>query len=249
MEKNAYAEMFSVEDKHWWYVGLHDLVVSLSNTLLPQVFLKILDVGCGTGRLLSILNQAGHEAEGLDYSEEALSYCHKRGLQNVFKADINEWVPKQGHYDLITAFDVLSHETVKNEPQILKSLKSGLKENGLIFLNYPAFPILRRRHDKVVMMSRRYTKKTLNKILNEAGLTPILCSYRLPYAYFILLILRSLEFFESDQQKSKSDIATVPVDFVNNTLIKANKIENRIIARGYSIPFGSSLFAVSKKMI
>jgi hypothetical protein len=33
MQKNAYEEMFSVEDKHWWYVGLHDLVLVLSNRL------------------------------------------------------------------------------------------------------------------------------------------------------------------------------------------------------------------------
>jgi SAM-dependent methyltransferase len=247
MEKNAYDEMFAVEDKHWWYVGLHDLVILLSNTLFPQRSLKILDVGCGTGGLLSVFNQAGYETEGLDYSEDALEYCHKRGLSNVFKADINDWVPKPNSYDLITAFDVLSHEWVRDEIQVLKSLRNGLKDGGLIMLNYPAFPILRRKHDQVVMMSRRYTKKSLNKNLEEAGLVPVLYSYRLPHAYFSLLALRFFEAFKPKKQNAKSDIASIPAEFVNIALIKANKLENRAIAQGFSIPFGSSLFVVSKK--
>jgi hypothetical protein len=32
MKKNAYSEMFAVEDTHWWYVILHDLVNLLSDT-------------------------------------------------------------------------------------------------------------------------------------------------------------------------------------------------------------------------
>jgi hypothetical protein len=59
-----------------------------------------------------------------------------------------------------------------------------------------------------------------------------------------------LRFFEplgTDKRDTKSDIANIPAEFVNNALIKANKLENRAIAQGFSIPFGSSLFVVSKK--
>jgi hypothetical protein len=136
---------------------------------------------------------------------------------------------------------------VRDEIQVLESLRNGLMDSGLIMLNYPAFPILRRKHDKVVMMGRRYTKKSLNKILEKAGLDPVLCSYRLPHAYFTLLILRFFESLGTDKRDTKSDIANIPAEFVNNALIKANKLENRAIAQGFSIPFGSSLFVVSKK--
>jgi SAM-dependent methyltransferase len=247
MEKNAYDEMFAVEDKHWWYVGLHNLVVLLINELLPQRQLKILDVGCGTGGLLSIINNLEHEVQGLDYSEDAIDYCQKRGLENVFKADINEWKPGQNTYDVITSFDVLSHEWIKDEPQILKALANGLKDQGLIMLNYPAFPILRRKHDRVVMMRKRYTKKTLVPILSEAGLSPVVLSYRVPHAFFILLLLRALESFKTTKQDAQSDIATTPSEFINNALIQAIWLENRAIARGFSLPIGSSLFAVARK--
>ena len=248
MNKNAYEEMFAVEDSHWWYVGLHDLVTVISNRLFPPEHIKILDVGCGTGGLLSILSRAGHEVEGLDFSDDALSFCHKRGLQNVFKADINEWKPNQNAYNLITSFDVLSHEWITDEVKILKSLADGLKENGLIMLNYPAFPILRRRHDKVVMMRKRYTKKVLTQMLSKASLEPVIFSYRVPHAFIVLLMLRLFESFKTDQQESQSDIATIPSEVFNNALTYAIKLENQAIARGLPIPFGSSLFVAARKI-
>jgi len=249
MNKNAYEEMFAVEDKHWWYVGLHDLAVLLINEFLPQGQLKILDVGCGTGGLLSIISKLGHDVEGLDYSEDALYYCHKRGLKNVFKADINEWEPGQKLYDVITSFDVLSHEWIKDEAQIIKALAKSLKDQGMIMLNYPAFPILRRRHDRVVMMRKRYTKKTLVHLLSEASLTPTVLSYRVPHAFFVLLLLRILESLTTTRRESQSDIATTPSELINNALIQVIKFENRAIARGFSFPLGSSLFAIARKTV
>lgn len=248
MNKNAYEEMFAVEDSHWWYVGLHDLVLVLAKKLLPQQHLKILDAGCGTGGLLSALSTVGYEVEGLDFSDHALSLCHKRGLQNVFKADINEWEPNHNVYDLITSFDVLSHEWVTDEVKILKSLANGLKENGLIMLNYPAFPILRRQHDKVVMMRKRYTKRSLVQMLSKASFEPIIFSYRIPHAFIILLLLRFYESFRTDHQDSQSDIATTPPILINNILTKTIKVENQVIALGVSIPLGSSLFVAARKI-
>ena len=248
MKKNAYTEMFAVEDSHWWYVGLHDLVSLLSKKLFPNQTLEILDAGCGTGGLLSILTSAGHAVEGMDYSEDALNLCRERGLKKVFKADINDWTPKPDSYDLVVSMDVLCHKWVHDEIEVLKSFASGLKENGLIMLNYPAFPILSRHHDEVVMIRERYTKKILNKYLSESGLAPVILSYRLPHAFLFLIFLRIYEASRKNSSEAKSDIADIPSKFVNQLLILINKIENQIIARGFSIPFGSSLFVVARKV-
>ena len=193
----------------WWYIGLHDLIVLLTNTLLPKEQLDILDVGCGTGGLLSIFNQTGHKTEGLDHSEDALFFCHERGLEHVFKADVNDWIPNSNSYDLIISLDVLCHEWVHDEIKVLRSMAHGLKNTGLLMLNYPAFPILKRHHDSVVMIQRRYTKESLKKILLEAGLSPVLISYRLPHAFIYLLLLRIYENGKRSNAEEKSDIADI----------------------------------------
>ena len=247
MKKNAYSEMFSVESRHWWYVGLHDLIPLLAERQFPGQSLAILDAGCGTGGLLSTLTGRGHQVEGFDFSEDAVDFCHQRGLEYVFKANINEWRPVSGAYDLITIMDVLCHDWVPDEVKVLQSMSEGLKENGLILLNYPAFPMLGRHHDEVVMIRERYTKKSLKKILAEAKLSPVLLSYRLPHAFLILALLRQYEKLRKEHQPAKSDIADIPPVFVNNLLIQWIKIENRLIAHKFPIPFGSSIFVVAQK--
>ena len=247
MKKNAYNEMFAVEDRHWWYVGLHDLVLLLAKELFSNRTLKILDAGCGTGGLISVLSRARHQVEGIDYSEDAIAFCHKRGLEKVFKADINSWIPTPNSFDLIVSMDVLCHKWVHNEILVLKTLAGGLKNNGLMMLNYPAFPILNRHHDEVVMIRERYTKKTLNKYLSDAGLEPVVLSYRLPLAFIFLLFLRIYEAVKANTLEAKSDIANIPSQIINQALLKIVKLENQAIAHGISIPFGSSLFVVVKK--
>ena len=239
--------MFAVEDTHWWYVGLHDLVTLLCNTQFFQKPLRILDAGCGTGGLLAILSGAGHHVEGFDLSDDALKFCRARGLVNIFKADINDWTPVPGSYDVITLMDVLYHEWVHDEVKVLKALSAGLRENGLIMANYPAFPILRRQHDRVVMTRERYIKRTLKIYLAEAGLAPVILSYRLPHAFLFLLLLRMYEALRKSNTEAKSDIAKVPSSLINEALVKICRLENRLIAQGVSIPFGSSLFVVAKK--
>lgn len=237
--------MFTVESNHWWYVGLHDLIQVLAKIYLGNHPLDILDAGCGTGGLLLSLKDNGHHVEGFDFSDEAIELCRKRGIENLSKADINHWRPEPNSYDLITIMDVLCHDWVIDEIQVLRSAKSGLKKNGLIMLNYPAFRILGRHHDQVVMIRERYTKNMLERILFEAELSPIVMSYRLPHAYCVLLFLRVYEIIRKNSPKDKSDIANIPSDFVNGFLSLLNILENKLIARGYSLPFGSSLFVVA----
>ncbi len=248
MKPSAYNEMFAVEDKHWWYVVLHDLVTLLCKTQFSQQPVKILDAGCGTGGMLSLLSEAGHKVEGFDFSEHALNYCHQRGLDKVFQADINTWTPVPASYDVITLIDVLYHEWVLDEIKVLQTLATGLKANGVIMANYPAFPVLRRHHDKVVMTRERYTKSALKASYAKAGLAPILLSYRLPHAFFTILALKVYESFRKNIVEAKSDVAETPSNFVNDMLIKIGKFENRLIAHGFSMSLGSSLFVVAKKL-
>ena len=97
------------------------------------------------------------------------------------------------------------------------------------------------------MIHRRYTKEALTKILLEAGLSPVLISYRLPHAFIYLLLLHVYERGRNGNLETKSDIANIPPKFINQALIQLNKLENRMIAHGFSIPLGSSLFVVARK--
>ena len=245
MQESAYDDLFNAEDKHWWYLGLYDLVQLSCRRLFIERSLRILDLGCGTGGLLNILANNGYKVKGVDISENALAYCRKRGLKRLILANLNDWSPETDRYDVITCMDVLYHDWIKDEVQILKSLSNGLKREGILILNLPAFPILQRGHDNVVMGKRRYTKSMIYNNLSRSQLVPILFTYRLPHAYFPLLLKRLLEVVRGRTAHS-SDIKDISC--FNPVLYAVNRLENRIILNGLSLPFGTSVFVIARKM-
>lgn len=57
---------------------------------------RVLDVGCGAGRIGLHLQEQGHEVVGIDVSQRAIEICHERGLRDARVLDIA---------DVGTAFD------------------------------------------------------------------------------------------------------------------------------------------------
>src|ERR1043165_9039852 len=85
MQQHTYAIMDEVEGSHWWFVGRRKILESfldgiVSRLATPDSRLRILDVGCGTGANIEMLSQYG-DAEGVNVSDDALEFCHKKGLK------------------------------------------------------------------------------------------------------------------------------------------------------------------------
>ena len=71
-----------------WHYGL--VAQSWANAVSEAPYFKklietsgqpALDLGCGSGRLLLHLLQAGLDADGCDYSEDMLAVCRKQAAQ------------------------------------------------------------------------------------------------------------------------------------------------------------------------
>jgi len=100
---------------------------------------SILDVGCGTGRLVEFLNKNGYEACGCDISEEVLKIAQKLNPNKIKKGQAQKLPYPKNLFDMVTAISVLEHLT-KNEAKlfILES-KRVLRKNGLLFIITPNF--------------------------------------------------------------------------------------------------------------
>lgn len=70
----------------------------------------VLDVGCGSGALLSELSRRGVRGMGLEYSEAALAYCRRRNL-HVLKFDLESGnsLHLKGSFDLVITLEVAEH--------------------------------------------------------------------------------------------------------------------------------------------
>src|SRR3989339_1941512 len=113
--------------------------------------LKIIDIGCGTGRHSIELTKRGYQITGIDLSESQLKRAKEKageqGLQIVFERHDARTLPFKGEFDLALmlcegAFPLM--ETDEMNFEILKNATKVLKNNGkLIFTTLNGlFPLI-----------------------------------------------------------------------------------------------------------
>ena len=65
---------------------------------------RVLDIGCGAGRVGLYLQNKGHDVLGIDVSPGALEVCRQRGFTNTQLMSITQITQKMGVFDTIVLF-------------------------------------------------------------------------------------------------------------------------------------------------
>ncbi|HIJ96625.1 MAG TPA: class I SAM-dependent methyltransferase [Desulfuromonadales bacterium] len=246
-----YSRMYEAEERHWWYVGLHKLIMAAVQRESARLGrpLTIFDAGCGTGRLCQLLTAQGHTVSGCDFSEEALRLCRLRGVTDTFPADLNSIELDEESYDVITSIDVLYHRGVSDDAAVMRRLQRALKPGGLLILNLVAHEFLRSSHDIAVHTRERYTRGILCQRLQSAGFTIASSTYRVSLLFPLIVAYRLLSqsavHSGADPVAVASDVA-MPPPMINSLLLKVIDVENMILTLT-SLPFGSSVFVAARK--
>jgi ubiquinone/menaquinone biosynthesis C-methylase UbiE len=232
--------MRSVEDDHWWYHALRARVLERL-ALLPADF-NLLDAGCGSGGMLARIREKFPRATliGFDVSEHALSLTSDRMLGAQLVRGSADQLPFEDQaFDVVLSLDVIYHRDV-NDREALREMHRALRVGGLLIVNVPAFNFLRGSHDVAVQTARRYTRTQLARLLNETGFA----IERLTYWNMILLPAVAVMRWASRGQ-THSDLAP-PSRLTNGTLGAIAQFE-LALGRRFSLPFGTSLFAIARK--
>jgi SAM-dependent methyltransferase len=250
METSEYQLMYEAEDRHWWYLGLHDLVIERVRAEGQKQGrrLNILDAGCGTGRLCQLMEHFG-TTTGCDVHPVALEATASRGIRRVFHCDLMEDPLGTGVYDLITSIDVLYHLMIGNESVVLRNIFNALKPGGLLILQVAAFEVLRGQHDIAVHTRHRYQSEEVRHLLQDTGFNVELASYRLSPHFLPAFLWRQLSKVlpKPRTDKATSDVAKNCPTFLNSLLTQYLKVENRLLTAGLRLPFGMSFFATARK--
>lgn len=118
--------------------GIHPLFLEFigqSDFKLKQV----LDIGCGTGKYLKILQSAGFKTDGIDSSETAIEMT--RSLlghdSNILLADMFDFEIPKNQYDLIISISTIHHGAKINIQSLINKIHDSLLDNGSIFITVP----------------------------------------------------------------------------------------------------------------
>jgi SAM-dependent methyltransferase len=239
--------MFRFEDGYWWYRGLHELVRSYVDIHKKQKGkgpLVIFDAGCGTGRMMELLDSYG-TVTGIDLSEDAIALCRERGVKNAATGDLNTWDGEPDYYDVIISNDVIYNAGVEDDNAVVRKFYRALKPGGIMILNLPAFELLRRRHDIAVSGIRRYRKQKTLKQLKTVGFKTVRCGYRLA-PLFVVMLLQKILVEPFQKGDPASDLNPLPSP-INRLLLAFHRLDNHLFRAGLSLPLGSSLFVVCRK--
>lgn len=95
---------------------------------------RLLDVGCGAGTILQAARRAGWEAEGLEVSRPAAEHVRAEGFK-VFCGELAEARYPDGHFDVVTASEVLEH--LSDPAPLLEEVARILRPGGLFWATTP----------------------------------------------------------------------------------------------------------------
>jgi SAM-dependent methyltransferase len=171
MDRAVYDRMAEIDADHWWFKARRRIIARLIETFRPKPGpLKILEVGCGTGSNLSLLQNYG-VVDAIEPDDGARALAERRSGLTIKGGYLPHGVPlEDGYYDLIVLFDVLEH--IPEDVPALSALRDKLAPGGRILVTVPAMPSLWSAHDVAHHHQRRYTKATLTRVFRESGLTP-----------------------------------------------------------------------------
>lgn len=232
--------MAETEDEHWWFVGRRMIIEQQLSALGLPSGAAILEVGAGTGGNLKMLSRYG-AVSAMEMHPFAREHATRRSGIEVAEGYLPGNVPFSGKkFDLICLFDVLEH--VREDADSLIVLKELLSSRGKIIITVPAYPLLWSDHDVALHHFRRYTRRSLRKVIETSGLRVQKLSN---FNTFLFPVATAARGVASLLGTSSSPGSKMPSPLVNKLLLSIFSAERHILARA-GLPFGLSLVAVAE---
>lgn len=158
-----------VIQRHFWEVARYEFILRLiaGNVPSPEF---VADIGCGDCFVLQALAKQFPDSKfiGTDTAltenmiEKLTAHSKNMTLFREF-----EQIPGEKK-NLLLLLDVLEH--VSDEKRFLHSLYKFLDRESKIIVTVPAFQALFTDHDRYLKHFRRYNRKELEQVLENAGL-------------------------------------------------------------------------------
>lgn len=239
-----YQAIFDVQSDHFWFRARTAMIARLVNAFVHQDKRRsFLEVGCGTGIVLSAMRELGFRVTGLDVNQTALTYARVScPTACLIRKSLYSFVSLE-RFQTIGAFDVLEHQS--RDVLFLKRCFDLLDEGGTLFLTVPAGMRLWSPLDVLSGHKRRYEAGDIGKKLERVGFHVQFINYWnvLTLPWYILFRIYTM------RQKTDATINAYlrkPNGFINTMIYYLLRLEQLFF---FKIPFpgGATLVICAKK--
>lgn len=253
----CFEPLYAKEGRHFWFQSRNKLIEALVQNLLIDLPLRssILEVGCGTGNVLRILKGSCSDCTlvGMDLFWGGLSLARRRSASMLVQADMLS-PPFGQRFHLIGLFDVLEHHS--DDESVLRALNSLLLPGAKLLVTVPAHQSLWSYFDKASHHHRRYAATRLESVLRCAGFDIDYLSQFMAMLFPVLWLgrrlsaaltgIRRVRGDEADTfEMAERELRIIPV--LNEILKWVLSLEVSWVARGRTLPIGTSLVAIATK--
>jgi SAM-dependent methyltransferase len=240
MDRDYELQTHQAEDRHWWYRGRRTVLDGVIAGLGLPANARILDAGCGSGRFMVELARRG-TVIGVELSDTSVALAQRRAIGEVIAGSVLEMPFPDASFDLAVSLDVIEH--LEDDLAALRELRRTVAPGGALLVTVPAYQWLWSGHDEINHHHRRYTRRSLQRVAEQAGWNQVRTTYFNSLLLPVAIVLRVLERFNTKTTESSLDL-WIPPEPLNWALERPLALEAAMIARGGRIPAGLSLLAV-----
>jgi 2-polyprenyl-3-methyl-5-hydroxy-6-metoxy-1,4-benzoquinol methylase len=155
------ADFYDME-LNWQYRG-HERRLQEMARLLPlptDSKLRLLDVGCGTGKFLALAARKGYEVYGTELAELPIRLAQERYGLDISHADLRD-DRRDGFYDVITLWGLVEH--VQAPRELIAEVVRLMSPGGVVGILTPVSGL----YDKLAYLVYRLSARRMTNLLDH----------------------------------------------------------------------------------
>lgn len=232
------------EEKHFWFNGRNLVILQSMAKHIPSMT-SFMEVGCGTGYVLSAIEKAYPQAElaASDYFGEALEFAHQRVPDAaLYQVDARD-MPFEAQFDVVGAFDVIEH--IAEDKTVLEQMAKALKPSGYLILTVPHHKSLWTITDKVMGHHRRYSLSELRDKVEGVGFEVVYTTAFVSLLSPVIFASRYAQQLRNTSLQTMDDAEVSPV--LNRILYSVMQVETQLLKVGMRFSVGGSRLMIARK--
>ena len=242
MDREYFEEYYHLERNHWWF-KVRTLILNqhVGKYFKKDQNIKILNIGVATGASTEFLSKYG-DVVSVEYDQTCSIETYKKIRKPIINGSITQLPFNNNNFDLVCAFDVIEH--VENDQLAVDEMIRVCKDEGIVCITVPAYMFLWSNHDVVNNHFRRYTAKSLKKLLKEKNGKIKYVSYFNSILFPAVALFRLISKFLPEKVTRKgagSDFTIFNQDSLINKIFYKIFYFELISLRKLKFPFGTSL--------